>query len=213
MKKLLLFTVIGVLSFTQSFAQDFNFGAKAGINFANIGGDESDEFEAKTGYHLGLVAEFMLTDHFGFQPELLYSTQGAKASESYSEDGYVENYEVKIKLDYINVPLLAKYFITEGLSLEAGPQVGFLLSGKQDYTYTASFDGETETESGSEDIKEYLNTVDLGLLGGIGYKLDMGLVFNARYALGLSNINSEEEAGEDLKQSNNVFQFSVGYMF
>lgn len=213
MKKLLLVAALAVFGFTNANAQDLNFGAKAGVNFANIGGDESDDYDGKTGFHLGLVAEIMLTDQFAFQPEILYSAQGARAEETYREDGFEEFYEADLKLSYINIPLLAKYYIAEGLSLQLGPQIGFLVSANSDYTGTYSYEGVTETESESEDMKEYMNSVDFALAGGVGYKLDMGLFFNARYGLGLSNIHKNEDDDDDFSQNNNVFQLSVGYMF
>lgn len=213
MKKLLFLIAFTVFGLTNFYAQDFNFGAKTGLNFASIGGDESEDWDGKTGFHVGLVAELMLADRLALQPEIIYSSQGAKGEGSDSFEGEEESYEVDLKLNYINFPLLAKYYIKEGLSLEAGPQVGFLLSADYDYTETYSFEGETETFSGSEDIKDEMNSIDLAVAAGLGYKLDMGLFFNARYNLGVSNIYSSEDSNDDYSQNNNVIQFSVGYLF
>lgn len=213
MKKLFFFAAITFLTFPIANAQELNFGAKAGVNFASIGGDESDDYDGKTGYHLGLVAEYMLTERFALQPEILYSAQGAKGEESYSFEGEQGNYEVDLKLNYINIPLLAKYYVTEGFSLEAGPQIGFLLSADYDFTETYSFEGETETFTGTEDIKDDMNSIDFSLAVGLGYKLEMGLFFNARYGIGLSNIHDLEDEDEDFSQNNQVLQLSVGYMF
>lgn len=216
MKKLLLFIALAIAGQTYLSAQEFGLGAKAGVNFANIGGDDYDG-KSKTGFHVGLVAEFMLTDRFGIQPEVLYSTQGTKIEESGTEFGMSYNIEAKQNLDYINVPVLVKYYFTDALSLEFGPQIGFLVKGEQDYTM--SFDG--ETESGKEDIKEYVKSTDFGLAAGLGYKFNGGLFVNARYVLGLSNINDENQEIDDIldefssasKIKNNVFQISLGFMF
>lgn len=184
-------------------AQDISFGAKAGVNFASIGGDDTEDVDSRTGFHVGVLAEFMLTEQFGIQPELLYSMQGAKGE--YSESGI--RLKEELKLDYLNLPILAKYKVTPGFSLHLGPQVGFLLSAEDEIEF--SMDGETVTET--EDIKDFVSSVDFGLTGGLGYELDMGVFFNARYYLGLSNIN--EEGDSDYSQQNNVIQLSVGYMF
>ncbi len=168
-------------------AQDINFGLKAGINLASLNGDDVEDLDMVTGVHLGAVAEFGLTEKFSIQPEVIYSTQGA----SYDKE--------TLKLDYINVPVLAKYYAFEGFSIEAGPQLGFNINSEYEY------DGETE------DVEE-VKTIDLAAALGVGYKLPMGVFFQARYNLGLSDAFEEVE-GIKIDAKNNVFQFSVGYMF
>lgn len=189
-------------------AQEVKFGAKAGLNLASIGGDETDDNKSKVGFHIGGVAEVMFSDKFSVQPELVYSVQGAKAE--YTEELFGEevNYTDKLKLNYINLPIMAKYYVAEGFSIEAGPQVGFLISAEQESE--ASFDGETESET--TDVKEFTSGIDLGVGVGLGYKLEGGLNLALRYNLGLSNIN-DFDGSDDFKNQNNVLQLSVGYSF
>lgn len=184
-------------------SQETHFGLKAGVNLASIGGDDTEDVDGRTGFHVGAVAEFMLNEQFGIQPELLYSMQGAETEDS--ESGF--DYRYELKLDYISLPILAKYKFTPGFSVHLGPQVSYLLSAEAEYE--ESFGG--QTISGTEDMKDFTNDIDFGVAGGLGYQLDMGVFFNARYYLGLSNIN--EEGDSDYSQQNNVFQLSVGYMF
>jgi len=84
MKKLLLTAAIAVFGIIGTQAQDVSFGAKAGVNFANVGGDGSDT-DMKTGLHIGVIGEYGLTDKFSLQAEILYSMQGAKSESSGSE--------------------------------------------------------------------------------------------------------------------------------
>lgn len=206
MKKILL---VGVLLFAGVVnAQQLNLGAKAGVNFASISGDDTEELDGKVGFHLGLISEILFSEKFAFQPEILYSSQGAKAEGSETFEGITASYEAKIKLDYINVPLLAKYYVSPNFNIHAGPQVGFLVKSEAEAEY--SFAGETESET--EDLKDVTKGVDFALAAGLGYKMDMGLFFDARYNLGLSNIWDYEE-DDDFSQKNNVFQVSVGFMF
>lgn len=199
MKKLLFVVAFAAIGFTSVNAQEVKFGAKAGVNFASVTGD-IENADGKVGFHIGGVAEIVISDKFSVQPELLYSAQGWK--EEYSEEFFGEtySYEFDAKLDYLTLPIMAKYYIAEGLSLEGGPQVAFLLSSK----------GELSDEEGSEegDI-EGLSDIDFGVNFGLGYKLESGLNFGARYNLGLSNIIDEGDS--DVK--NGVIQVSVGYMF
>ena len=193
--------VMFAVCFTAT-SQETRFGLKGGGNYSTITGDDTDGLDGRTGFHIGGLAEIMFNESFGLQPELIYSTQGAK--EEYSDSGFSEKYTMK--LDYINLPILAKYFITQGLNVNLGPQVGYVINKTGEYEVSGGgFD-----ESGSDDL-EGVNDFDFSLVGGLGYELDMGVFFNARYNLGLGNIS--EEGGDDFSIQNNVIQLSVGYMF
>ena len=198
MKQFCIITVIALLSIVFVNAQNVQFGAKAGVNFASINGDDTEEFDMRTSFHVGAVAEFLFSEKFSLQPELIYSSQGAKMSD--------EGFDFIIKLNYINLPIMAKYYVTEGLSLEVGPQFGLLLSAKA----KSEFDGESE----EEDIKDDLNDFDFGINFGAGYKLENGLSFTARYNYGFSNLadSGSEDIG-DTNFNNGVIQLSVGFNF
>ena len=212
MKKLLLITAVAVFGFTSVNSQEVHFGAKAGLNLASITGEDTGELDGRTSFHVGAVAEIAISDVFSVQPELLYSAQGAKYEDSYSEMGYSEEIEATIKYDYITLPIIAKYYVAEGFSIEAGPQVGFLMTAEADYDAKVSYEGVSESESGTEDFKDDTSGIDFGLNFGFGYKMESGLNFAARYNVGLSNIN-DFEGSDDYKQQNSVIQVSVGYFF
>jgi len=160
---------------------------------------QSAEAEDQKAMGISLFGSADVSDKFSIQPELLYSAQGAK----YEDEVLKET----IKLDYLNLPIMAKFYVADGFSLEAGPQVGFLLSAK----------GKVEAggESIEADIKELFKGIDFGFNFGVGYKLPSGINFGARYNLGLSNIiepDSEFNVG-DVKNQNGVIQLSLGYFF
>jgi hypothetical protein len=200
MKKI-IFAVAVLLSTGTLSAQEFvEFGAKGGLNFANLSGDNDEGLDGVTSFHLGLVAEFPFTDRFSVQPEVLYSGQGASVSEV----------DVTWKLDYISVPVMLKYYVVDGFSLEAGPQISFNVV------------SEAEADGNTMEI-DNVNSTDFGAGVGVGYELPMGLFFQGRYVFGFSDIwdndGSDSNGGlasnvfavEGLK--NNVFQISVGYKF
>ncbi len=194
MKKLLIITAIALFGFVPVKAQDINFGAKAGVNFATITGDDVDSFDSRTAFHVGFVAEIVISDTFSFQPELLYSAQGS----DYSDDEFGEG---TVKVDYLNVPLMAKFYVGEGFSLEAGPQVGLLLSAKDVY------------DDEEDDWKDITKGIDFGVNVGVGYKLEGGLNFGARYNLGLSDVNDDPDSLGDSSYKNSVIQAYVGFFF
>ena len=196
MKK--LFLIIILIAGVTLQAQEIQFGVKAGLNIASINGDNFQDLSSRTSFHVGGLLEFKIADKFSIQPEILYSAQGAKfkASEEVIETN------VTWKLDYLNIPVMAKYYIADKFSLEAGPQVGFLVSSKADI--------EVNNISTEQDLNDdVIKSTDFGLNFGLGYKLDNGLNFGARYNLGLSNTSNV--SSENIK--NGVFQFSVGYNF
>ncbi|HKO76356.1 MAG TPA: porin family protein [Flavobacterium sp.] len=183
MKKILLLAVVTVLGFANVNAQEIKFGAKGGLNFASISGDNTKGIDVVTSFNFGVLSEIPISDKFSFQPELMYSGQGYSFNDN------------TIALSYLNIPLMGKYYLTKGLSVEAGPQMGFLLSAKNDKT----------------DVKDSFNTFDFGVNFGLGYKLDNGLNFGVRYNLGLTDINNVDNSS--IKNKNGVFQISIGYFF
>jgi len=214
MKKFLIFTTIVLFGITNMKAQDVNFGVKGGINFASVTGDDTDDLDGRTSFHVGVVAEISISDKFSVQPELLYSSQGATSEDSYTEDGINIMEEGTVKLDYINLPIMAKFYVGEGISLEAGPQIGFLMNSEIEMKLTASGAGVSESISLTEDLKDHIKGIDFGLNLGVGYKMENGLNFGARYNLGLSDANDDPEFFEsDSSFKNSVIQVSVGYFF
>jgi len=228
MKKVLLLAAIAVFGFTSVNAQNVSFGVKAGMNISTIAGDFGNygdyyygetyrEASSKIGFHVGGLAEIMLSEKFAIQPEVLFSSQGYKTDYYDDNDNKQDN---NVNLSYITLPVMAKFFPIENLSIEAGPQVGFLISAKDDeidyYNDLYPNDEQVETKDG------YKGT-DFALNFGAGYKLDNGVFFSARYSFGLSKVDDEDfyndpEYGDiynnfAFSRKNRVFQLSVGYMF
>ena len=61
------------------------------------------------------------------------------------------------------------------------------------------------------DVKVNFKSIDYGVNLGLGYKLENGLNFGARYNFGLANINDVE--GSSDKFRNGVAQITIGYSF
>ena len=218
-KHLFLAVAVSFATFSTALAQDSDFGLKAGVNYSTISANEEVGAEHMLGFHAGLVAEYRLSPRFAIQPELVYSLEGTESAVTMEEEDFFFSSEQKIKLGYLNLPVMAKFYVTEGLSLQAGPQVGYLLSGKNEYTISSNLGEDLEMdESGTEDIKDELKNLSLGLNFGLGYEFSK-VFLQARYHLGLTDINDFEEDPDDEfevvyeKIKNSGFQFSVGYKF
>jgi opacity protein-like surface antigen len=199
MKKVVLIVVVTLLGLGNINAQEVKFGAKVGLNSSNLRGDM--DFDSKIGFNAGAFTEISFSDKFIFQPELLFSAQGAKFEES---EG---NATVSIKVNYLNIPLMLKYGVTDKLFLEFGPQLGFLLSAKS--KYEVAYGG--ETDSGEQDIKDSSKSFDFGLNFGASFDVAEKIMIGVRYNLGVSNINDDDR--DDDKAQNAVFSLSLGYRF
>lgn len=218
MKKLVFIAAIAVMSVSVAKAQEVRLGAKGGLNFSSFGGDNTDDLDALTSFHIGALVEIPITERFAVQPEVLYSKEGASSEASQSLFGASFKVTGERKLDYINVPIMAKYYLIDGLALEAGPQVGFLVSANAETEFDLSgIDPNTaelienQLNTGDVDVSDQTKGVDFGVGLGASYRLNMGVFFSARYTLGLSNINDID--GSNVKNQNNVFQISTGYSF
>jgi len=189
-------------------AQEIKYGIKAGLNLADWGMD-AENTNVRPGLNVGLLAEIKLTENFAIQPEVVYSQQGTELEVKYWTGNIVGAKETYTsKTDYINIPIAAKYYIFEGLNIQAGPQIGFLVSAKEKAEYSG-FEGRPNEEI---DAKDAYKKVDFSILGGIGYDLPLGIFVQARYTYGLTNINDDRETS-DVELSNNVISFSLGYKF
>ncbi len=205
MKKLFVSAslLLGVIFNANAQTPDVGFGIKGGYNLSNLTGDVENA-ESKSGFHLGLFVEIPVAERFSIQPEVLYSAQGAKYE---TESSLInQRLEYKANYDYINVPVLAKFYATEGLAIEVGPQFGFLVSAKDKLETSGVVDTETET-----DVKDNLESFDFSIAAGLSYKLPSNLLFGARYNFGLSNM--VKDASDDYKVRNGVLQVFVGYKF
>ncbi|GGD29723.1 porin family protein [Flavobacterium orientale] len=175
------------------------FGAKGGINIANFVGDDAGSSKSFVGFNFGLFAEFKLSQKLYIQPELLYSAQGAK------EDLTIEgiDFDATLKVNYINIPVMFKYYVANDFSLEAGPYVGFLTSAKVKV--------ESSIGSGTEDAKDFFKSTDFGLGIGFNYDVTQAIFLNARYSAGLAQIGDTDTDDNDVK--NSVLQFGLGFRF
>ena len=132
MKKLFFAAAVlmcSLTAFAQSKEGTFNILPKAGINISNL--SNKDNAKVKVGFTAGAEAEYQLTKQLSLSAGALFSMQGAKSTTVFREvdNTTKEIREVDIKntmeFDYINVPILANYYIIEGLAVKLGIQPGF----------------------------------------------------------------------------------------
>ena len=189
---------------------NIKFGVLAGLTVSNLSYEGNDDinFSGRTNFTGGVMAEIPVYGKLYFQPEVLYAAQGAKLKYN---DPELENthYEGTLKLNYLNVPLKLKYFVTEGLSVQAGPQLGFLL--KSENSYSDNFLGFDYSDD--YDLSDVTKNFDFALSFGAGYQYLNKYYLDIRYNLSFTDVfeNNQDFANNNMK--NKVFQVTVGYYF
>ncbi len=191
MRKVLL-SIVAVFAFAAA-SNAQSVGVSIGANFANVGGDDVEETESKFNFTAGLFAEFMLSEKIGLQAELVSSGQGYKF-----DDPGGSGFELKQKLGYLNVPVMANIYLADNFYVQAGPYLGFLLSAEESISGSL---GTTDTDN-----KDQFESTDFGAMLGLGVKAGK-FNFGARYQLGLSDIVADASA------KNRVFNVSAGFRF
>jgi hypothetical protein len=205
MKKIFAVLIFCLMITGVGFAQEratSGFGIRAGINGSNIVTDGDNDFSFRFGPMAGVYARLGLFRNLTIQPELLYSLQGGE----FEVEDPANNQQTVIRdrLHYLNLPVLAQFWLTNGLNIHAGPYVGLLLDVASD---------------GRNTVSANYQRFDYGGTVGIEYEFPFGLNFGGRYNLGFYDIAGENHnvnaTGPVIegRNTNQFFQIYVGWTF
>ena len=200
-----------------------HFGVRAGLNVADLRGDAVQSFTSLAGYapdgaiskqlrpgfYAGVFATLPLGPGFAIEPGSTYAEKGAvlKGTLPFPALDFLNaNVTGTARLAYIDVPVLAKVFITPGFYLYAGPQASFLVSGKA--RVDASVLGFSAYKQ-DFDVANQLRKVDFAAVGGLGYQFDNGLGLSAGYDYGFASLDS----GNRFQAYNRVAKVGLSYSF
>ena len=170
-------------------------GITAGVNLANFYGEHSDGGKIRPGLLAGGILHVPVSEKFALQPELLFAQQGTRG-----EGGGTT---IHFNNNYLMLPLIGKIYLSPNFVLQAGPQLGLLL--------TSKIKGEENGVNGSVDSKELYRSIEFGLNAGLSSELPGGLVFTTRYSLGLTNVMDVHVVRVNSK--NSAIQISLAYRF
>ncbi len=188
MKKFILL-MLAFVSFQQMNAQqvkgDFTIQPKVGLNIVSWRGD-SHQQNSYARLSFGIEGQYAVTDKFGISAGLMYSQQGNNSMVYNLQPANGNMYRYKFKMDNLNIPILANYYLFKGLAVKAGIQPGFKIHDNISSSMTHSF--------------------DLSIPVGLSYEYK-NICLDARYNYGLTDVLK----GYD--QKNSVFQFTLGYKF
>lgn len=165
-------------------------------------------------YQIGIYGLINISNRWLFQPELLYARYGL----NYDTEFLYDDVTFRIKIDYLQLPLLLKYKTMPAKSWHvgffAGPYASLKLNANK---YTVI--------EGQEDRKEMPNieNYDVGIIGGLSFDFDVNrgqIVTGLRCSYSLMNIMSYVEGNipeyngpENGKARNVAITILVGYQF
>lgn len=187
MKNLFLAGMIclSFVSFTKAQTLSPSVGIKGGVNFTNLYTEDVDDNNILTSFNAGLFVNLPVTSGVSIQPELNFSRKG---SELVYDNAFASG-TTRLKLNYLEMPVLLKLNLTPNLNIHFGPYAAYLIDGK---ATNESNDGSFNFEDNISN--DDLNKWDYGLSGGVG--LDFGSTsLGVRYNYGLQTIGKERNFG------------------
>ncbi len=190
MKKILFIGLLTTFAYAVQAQLHADFGVKGGLNIANLKIENTSSPDPKLGLYLGALCHLHFATNWAIQPELMYSNQGAEET--------ISGVDYKVKLHYVNIPVLIQYMTGTGFRVQTGPQLGILAGAK------------TKAGDSESDAKDVYDTFDFAWAFGASYVSNSGFGVDARYNLGLANILDDKE---DPFVKNKVWQVGVFYQF
>ena len=201
-KKLMI--LLAMLACVSASAQ-VKFGAKVGLDLTNFWGKECGH-QLVLNYQAGLLMEYKFHPHFGISPEVVFAAQGGqeKADDASDVGGFIRS-DKHYHTNYINVPVMLKYYPAQDFSIDFGPQVGFNVYSKY-----------TKDKHEATYYKDMTKAVDFGLGLGCTYDLDKNVFMQVRYTLGLTRVFEDRHytafSIEDYHKNANI-QLAFGIRF
>jgi len=204
MKKIFIALMCMFLATGAVMAQkQFTFGPKVGFDYTHYWGEDVNH-GGRLNYQVGMFMEYRFTDKFSVAPEIVFAAQGGK----YDTNLMGAEFKETDYVNYINVPVMMKFYVVPELSIDFGPQVGFNVYSKN--TTEAKAGGESGKET--TDVKDYTNDVDFGLGLGLTYNITNDVFVQGRYTMGLTKVFKENDLLIDNSKNGNA-QISIGYRF
>ncbi len=186
-----------------------------GMNIASMTKTEGDS-KVRVGIAAGVEAEYGLTEKFSLSAGLLYSMQGVKGDGSFDLDFFDEYFEYQgdaeytgkatVKLDYLNIPILANYYVIPGLAIKAGIQPAFNVSKRVKFEGDVTVGNMKRPVNIDEKINDGVKAFYFSIPVGISYEYQ-SFVLDARYNIGVT------KAFKYTDSRHSVFQITLGYKF
>ncbi|MBU2920434.1 PorT family protein [Winogradskyella psychrotolerans] len=169
-----LFSLLFVSFATVGMSQDIMYGVRGALNVSNLDFEPDAEFENKhrNGFAFGGFVDFGFTEKTSLLLELQWSAEGGK--------------EEEIRADYIHLPILLRFSLSDRFILGVGPKIGLKTWKANDLFSTATFSG----------------------VAGLEYMVTDEFFVDARLSYGVTNVIDQDL--KKLEAKNHVIQFGFG---
>lgn len=207
MKKIILMAACAMLGMGAATAQ-VQLGAKVGFDLTNFWGKDVSH-GMQPNYQAGLTLEYRFANtNFALAPEVVFAAQGGKNTTTKEASSLKAEYDETYHTNYINVPVMLKYYVAPAFSIDFGPQVGFNVYSKVTKELKGSSGDKTTSTKKTNDLKDATKTVDFGLGLGGTYNLTSNAYVQARYTMGMTNVFDG-----DVECKNGNIQIAFGMKF
>ena len=204
MKKTMFALVCMLMAAGTAMAQKtFTFGPKVGVDYTHRWGKNIND-ESALNFQAGVFIEYRFNSKFAIAPEVVFATHARPKREW--KDWWLSEEPTRditstYQTNYINIPVMFKYYVTKSLSIDLGPQLGLKVYDKCTDKW--------EDSNGHWDEKYNMShrSVDFGLGLGATYNFSEKVFVQLRYTLGLLPLY------EDSNARNGNAQLSIGYRF
>ena len=206
MKKITIALMCMLLTAGAAMAQkQFTFGPKIGVDYTHFWGKNAYH-GGQLNYQAGLFMEYRFTSRFSIAPEVVFAAQGGKYEvKDYNDgDGYFDA-KFTENVNYINIPVMFKYYVTPALSIDLGPQLGINVYSK----YTVESKDKHLNIKETIDQKDDTKAIDVGVGLGLTYNITNDVFVQGRYTLGLTDVFDKSW---DTGKNGNA-QIAIGYRF
>lgn len=204
MKKTLAIVIMGLLTAGgQVYGQNFQWGVKGGGNlstFMGSGNQYYSSFSMQAGWNAGIFTNFFLGSHFAIAPELLFTREGAKINTTSSQNTVsVGTNSSHFRVDYLSLPVMAKFRFDGGFFIETGPEFSINIS---------------NSHWQDQSVRDLTNNAEFGWGAGVGYQSPIGLGIGLRYNLGITKVDNTSQAGwNDVSLRNSGFMLDLFWAF
>ncbi len=204
MKKLFLSACLLVFA-TAAFSQaQWGYGVRAGMNLSEIIATLNKDITTvwRVGFTAGVFGDVRFNENFALEADVLYSQQGVHKFRARHAGSDAPGF--KTNMNYINIPLLAKFYLTKGFNVVIGPQGSFLVKKK--------VEGDLDADAYNY-VKNSMNRANIDLLLGLGYEFQNGLMLDLRYHVGLTQPFEKTDNIRLTNGHNSVIQLTAAWRF
>ena len=178
-------------------AQNFNAGFRIGVCGSQVNGDNLSGYN-KAGLIAGAFVNRNFSDHFSIQMEMIYIQKGSRKPTDINNDYY------RLRVHYIEVPLLVVFHASKKIDFTLGPSFGTLIFSEENDEFGVFRD--------TPPFKKF----ELSGNAGIVYKLSDNWSLDGRYSNSLTTIRPYPGVYStffDRGQYNLLLEFSLMYKF